>query len=274
MQTDSPSSPFSVTPIPVSRKFGKFDLSLIIEEALRRENIELQSGDILVISSKFAAMAEGRFVKLASVKPSRRARRLATQFDLEPSLAQLVIDESESILGGIKGFVLAVSKGILAPNAGIDRSNVPKGYAILYPKNPQKSIEKLHSKILLDLGLSRKEFNLGIVFSDSRVTPTRRGTIGIAIAVAGFDPVDDVRGSFDLFGNKLKVTILAVADEISSCAQLVMGEARESVPIALVRGCDVNFVRNEVTNRRSKLGMLIPHSDCLYIQGLKEPFRE
>ncbi len=179
--------------------------------------------------------------------------------------------ESETILGGIEGFALAVSKGILAPNAGIDRSNVPIGYAILYPSDPQKTADRLRDSLLRTISERNQPDNapsLGIVLSDSRITPTRLGTIGIAIAAAGFSPVQDFRGQTDLFGNRLRVTLRAVADELASAAQLVMGEAAESVPVVIVRGCKVSFGSSK------NLSMLIPYDQCLYIQGLMNRFRE
>lgn len=272
-KTINPFSRFTVIPVSSQRKFGKFDLARSVLKELDNQRLELRSGDILVVSSKFAAMAEGRVVKLGQVKLSEKARKLAKAYHIEPSLAQLILNESEAILGGISGFVLAVSKGILAPNAGIDRSNVPAGFAILYPKDPDAVAEKLRSKLLRHLQSIRKDrkaAKLGVVLSDSRITPTRMGTIGIAIASSGFDPVIDLRGFDDLFGNKLKVTVRAVADELASAAQLVMGEAAESVPIVVVRGCNANFNQDD---RESSLSMLISHEKCLYIQGLKNEFK-
>ncbi len=262
-----------VIPIRSEKRFGKFDLCTVIKSELEKQKVKLQSGDILVVSSKFAAMAEGRFVKLASVKVSRKARMLASRYHVDAPLAQLVLDESEVILGGIRGFLLAVSKGILAPNAGIDRSNVPDGYAILYPKNPHVSAERLRSHLLRRFHYSNMKFRLGVVLSDSRVTPTRLGTIGIAIAAAGFNPVMDFRGSTDLFGNTLKVTVRAIADQLASSAQLVMGEADESVPIVIIRGCKVNFTGEKAAHQDRDLSMIIPYEKCLYIQGLKNSFK-
>ncbi len=266
-------SRFSVIPVRSRRRLGKFDLARAVKGELKKQRVVLRSGDIVVVSSKFAAMAEGRFVELERINPSKKARMLAITYRIDPSLAQLILDESETILGGISGFVLAVSKGILAPNAGIDRSNVPLGFAILYPKHPQEVAERLRSSLLRNVRSRRKEARLGVVLSDSRITPTRLGTIGIAIAAAGFDPVIDFRGFSDLFGNKLKVTVRAVADELASSAQLVMGEAAESVPIVVVRGCKAEFVGDESAEKDGTLSMLISHEKCLYIQGLKNAFK-
>jgi coenzyme F420-0:L-glutamate ligase/coenzyme F420-1:gamma-L-glutamate ligase len=259
---------FSVIPIKSQKMFGSFHLGRTVANSIARSNEKLIEGDIVVVSSKFAAIAEGRFVDLRKIRPSNKARSLALRYDLDPSVAEIVINESEAILGGIRGFALAVSKGILAPNAGIDRSNAPHGYAILYPKDPSKTTQKLRTYLIaksLDLSKKKKKIaQLGVVLSDSRVTPTRLGTIGIAIAASGFKSVVDFRGKKDLFGNKLKVTVKAVADQISSAAQLVMGEASESIPIVIIRGYQAEFVDFE-----ESLSMTIPFNQCLYVQGLK-----
>ncbi|MHB1908107.1 MAG: coenzyme F420-0:L-glutamate ligase [Nitrososphaerales archaeon] len=249
-----------IYPVESERKLGRFDLGKYVLKQITNARLGLQDGDILVISSKFAAMAEGRFIRLSKVRPSRKTIKLAKRFSIDPKLAELVLQESDAILGGIPGFLLAVSRGIIAPNAGIDRSNVPKGHAILYPKDPNFTAEELFR--FLSRSTKRK---VGVILSDSRITPGRVGTIGIAIASSGFNPVEDERGKEDLFGNKLKVTMKAVADQIASAAELAMGEASESVPIALVRGYNVDF-------GGTAKSMIIPYSECLYIQGLKNSY--
>jgi coenzyme F420-0:L-glutamate ligase / coenzyme F420-1:gamma-L-glutamate ligase len=255
------SMPVTVIPVNATKKFGKFNLEQIVRESIRKRGEVLREHDIVVVSSKFAAMAEGRFVNLKSIKPSAEAIALSREYDLDPALAHLILSESEAILGGIKGFVLSVTNGILAPNSGIDRSNVPPNFAILYPRNPERTAKRLRTQLQFS---GRKHIqNLGVILSDSRITPARLGTIGIAIATSGFQPVEDFRGRKDLFGNTLKVTVKAVADEICSAAQLVMGEADESVPIALVRGY-------KCQESKRFLSTLIPHDQCLYVQGLSK----
>ena len=178
-----------------------------------------------------------------------------------------MLRESEEVLGGIPGFALAISKGILAPNAGIDRSNVPHGYAILYPQNPKRTVDQLRAYLERNSKTDiQGPLRLGVLLSDSRITPTRMGTIGIAIAASGFKPVIDFRGKKDLFGNELKVTLKAVADQLSSAAQLVMGEARESTPVVIIRGYNADM------DEEGSPSMTIDHEKCLYIQGLKNRF--
>lgn len=213
-----------VLPIHIGIKKSRFDLF----ESL--QGFGYKDKDVLVISSKFASMSEGAIVNLDEVRVSKKARILAAKCQMDEKMAELVLRESDYIVKGAPGFVLAIRDGMIAPNAGIDKSNVPKGYAILYPRHPFRTAQNLKQKFLSELGIS-----VGIVLADSRLMPTRIGTTGVAIACAGFEPVEDLRGKRDLFGNVLKVTFKAVADGLATMGVAVMGESDESTPAAVVR---------------------------------------
>lgn len=257
-----------VFPIRSERKDKKFPLGKTIETCIASEGLTLKQNDILVVSSKFAAMAEGRYTRLDSVKASKAALKLSERYQLNPGLSELIVRESDKMYGGIPGYVLASSQGILAPNAGIDRSNVGDGYAILYPKDASRACSKLWIYLVNSRNkVNRSGKNLGVILSDSRVMPGRFGTTGVAIASAGFEPVIDCRGKKDLFGNELKVTVRAIADQIASAAELVMGEADESTPIALVRGWQGKFAEGEFP-----LSTQIPIDKDLYVSGLRNFF--
>lgn len=217
-----------ILPISVKTQRSKFDLFENLRGFVYRHN------DVVVISSKFVSMSEGSIVKLSAVKVTKRANDLAIQNHMDARLAELVLRESDCILGGVPGFLLAIRDGMIAPNAGIDKSNVPKGYAILYPRSPFETAEILRLKFFVELGR-----RVGIVIADSRLMPTRIGTTGVAIGCAGFEPVDDQRGKRDLFGNILRVTLKATADSIATMGVAVMGESNESTPVAIVRGANV-----------------------------------
>lgn len=249
-------------PIRVTPKKNSFDLVKAILDSIDENGQSIKDGDILVISSKFVALSEGRVVKLSRVKPRSEAKMLAKKFHLPSPLAELVLREADEILGGAPGFILTAKEGALLANAGIDRSNVPKGYGMLHPKDPFHKAEQLRKKLLIRTGKK-----LGIVISDSRLMPTRRGTTGIALAVSGFEPVKDERGKRDLFGNVMKVTQRAIADDISAGAHLIMGEADEAIPIVIVRNTRIKMVDEPIDRRR----MGISHEECLYIRGLMKP---
>ncbi|HXW02634.1 MAG TPA: coenzyme F420-0:L-glutamate ligase, partial [Candidatus Nitrosotenuis sp.] len=159
------------------------------------------------------------------------------------------------------GFVLTSSDNILAPNAGIDKSNVKKGTVILYPDNPYLVAEQIRRKILLNFGVS-----VGVIIVDSRLMPTRIGTSGVAIACAGLEPVQDMRGQKDLDGNPLKVTLQATADNLATIANHKMGEGSESTPIAIVRNSGARLTARKI----SPTEMAISSDLCVYVRGFQE----
>jgi len=217
-----------ILPITIKTQRGRFDLFRSLQDFVYEHN------DIVVISSKFVSISEGALVKLSRIKVTKRAKDLASHNHMDSKLAELVLRESEFVVGGVPGFLLAIRDGMIAPNAGIDKSNVPKGYAVVYPREPFETAEKLRIKFLADLGI-----RVGIVIADSRLMPTRIGTTGIAIASAGFEPVEDQRGRRDLFGNVLRVTFKASADALATMGVALMGESNESTPAVVVRGAHV-----------------------------------
>jgi coenzyme F420-0:L-glutamate ligase / coenzyme F420-1:gamma-L-glutamate ligase len=245
-----------ILPISVPIKKGEFDLfdSIILSNFKFREN------DILIVSSKYVSMSEGSVMNLDKVKVGRKAKSLASEYHMSAKLAELTLREADYIYKGIPGFLLAVKNGVMAPNAGIDKSNVPQGFVVLYPSEPFKSAENLRRRFLVNLGIK-----VGVVIADSRLMPTRIGTIGVALASAGFEPVEDQRGKRDLFGNILKVTLKAVSDSIAAMGVAVMGEGSESTPIVVIRG-----IRVIATDRKlSWHDMAVDARQDIYIRGLQ-----
>ncbi len=246
-------------PIKAPAMDGVFNLYETIKKAVEDQREDILDNDILAISSKFIALSEGRIVKLDSVKVSQEAIRLSSVAHIPSSLAELILREADKIYAALPGFVLTIKYGVVVPNAGIDRSNVKRGLAILYPRNPAASAERLRLQILTDLGK-----RVGVVVTDSRLMPTRIGTIGIALAAAGFEAVSDERGKPDLFGNIMRVTKRALADDISAGASLVMGETSESIPIVIVRNSGLTIIDKPVDLE----DLVIEDSRCIFIRGL------
>jgi coenzyme F420-0:L-glutamate ligase/coenzyme F420-1:gamma-L-glutamate ligase len=241
-----------ILPIHIKIQRGRFDLfeSLLV--------FEYKHNDIIVISSKFVSMSEGSIIKLSKVKVREKAEDLATKSHMDARLTELVLRESEYVMKGVPGFLLAIRDGMIGPNAGIDKSNVPRGYAILYPRDPFETAERLKLKFLAELGK-----RVGIVIADSRLIPTRIGTTGVAIAIAGFEPVEDQRGRRDLFGNILRVTFKGVADAIATMGVAVMGESDESTPAAVIRGANVIWSDREFSWK----DMAVEPSQDIYLRG-------
>jgi len=145
---------------------------------------------------------------------------------------------------------------VLIPNAGIDRSNVPEGQAVLWPKEPFKSAEKIRKELMSEFDLDE----LGIVISDSHCQPLRMGTSGIAIGWAGFEGVKDERGAKDLYGREMLYTKIAAADNLASAANLEMGETDASIPFVLIRWAKVDFTDRPA----SAEDYFISPEECLY----------
>ena len=191
----------------------------------------LLDGDIIVLAESAVATAQGRVIALDSVTPSEEACTYAKQYEMDPALCELVIQESTEIVGGIPGFLLAMVEDTLLPNAGIDGSNAPAGHVVLLPEDPDRTAASIRADLEHAFHVS-----LAVLIIDSRTHPMRYGCSGVAIGCSGIQAVVDDRGREDLFGNHLEVTRRAVADNIASAAELLMGEADEAVPLVIVRG--------------------------------------
>ncbi len=250
--------PYSVYPVPTGLIRPDDDITGAILLSAR-ENVPggIQDEDIIVLAESAVATAEGRVITLGTVHPGPDAFRLAEQYMMDPRVVQLVIDESESIVGGIDGFILSMTHGTLLPNAGIDASNAPPGTVVLLPKDPDHSADVIRNTIETRTGKKT-----GVIIADSRTHAMRVGCSGVAIGVSGVQAIIDERGRTDLFGKVLHVTQRAVADNIASAAELVMGEADERTPAALVRGL---FLK---TGDYAGIETMVPE-DCLFMGTVK-----
>jgi len=237
------------------------DLCATIIDALSKNRARIGNGDILVISSKIVALTQGRIVELKKIIPSARAKALnKTQYGEkreDARFVQLVLNEADAVLPG--EMLLTLKDGILIPSAGIDRSNAPDGFVILWPKNPWDVAQKLLRSFCAHFGIKK----FGVVICDSHCTPLRLGVTGIAIAWAGFKGVEDIRGEKDIFGKKLKVTRKAVADNLSSAALVLMGEAAEKTPFVLIKNAPVKF-----TNKMQKHDEIFIEPDKCLFRGI------
>ena len=227
-----------IFPIKIAKKDEGFDLFRTIVES----KFQFLADDILIISSKFVSMSERSLIDLKKVKVGKRAKELALKFKMDERIAQVSLQESDYVVSGIPGFLLTINDGMIAPNAGIDKSNCPQGKIVLYPKASFKTANELRKKFLKKYGIK-----IGIVISDSRLMPTRIGCTGIAIGVSGFDPVDDERGKTDLYGKKLKVTFKATADCLATIGVFMMGESNESIPLVVIRGANVRETKRSLS---------------------------
>jgi coenzyme F420-0:L-glutamate ligase/coenzyme F420-1:gamma-L-glutamate ligase len=232
--TVAPVSFYALSDIPLVEPGD--DLAAVLTDALRRNGLGLVDGDILVIAQKIVSKAEGLYVDLDQVEPSDRARELAERLGKDPRHVEVVLSESEEIVKVGEHVIVAAHKlGFVMANAGIDESNISHGEngnrVLLLPRDPDGSAAELKRRLEDAFGVS-----IGVVINDSFGRPWRNGVVGVALGAAGVPSLLDRIGSKDLFGRTLKVTEIAVADELASAASLLMGQADEGLPAVLVRG--------------------------------------
>jgi coenzyme F420-0:L-glutamate ligase / coenzyme F420-1:gamma-L-glutamate ligase len=212
------------------------DLAAMTADALARAGVALCADDVLVFAQKVISKAEGRCIDLAEVVPSTEALDLARTVQKDARLVELVLRESRRVVRAAKDVLIVEHRlGLIMANAGIDQSNVADPasgeFALLLPEDPDASAARLRERLRTLTGCE-----LGIVVSDSFGRAWRVGTVGVAIGCSGFPATLDLRGQPDLFGRRLRVTVVGNADEIASAASILMGQASEGRPVILVRG--------------------------------------
>jgi coenzyme F420-0:L-glutamate ligase/coenzyme F420-1:gamma-L-glutamate ligase len=209
------------------------DLAALILEAVRGQGVDIEDGDVLVVTQKIVSKAEGRLVDLRQVEPSPRARELAARGRKDPRLVEVILGESRRIVRQERGVIICETKhGLVCANAGVDSSNVGGGVVSLLPQNPDRSAEGIRAGIQEKKGIS-----IAVIISDTFGRPWREGHTNVAIGVAGMSAMKDYVGQTDPHGHVLRVSTMAVADELAAAAELVM-EKLSRVPVAIVRGFD------------------------------------
>lgn len=218
----------------------------------------LKNNDVVAVASKIVSTCENRVLNLSEVRVSARAKQLAKGWDMDERLVSIVCDEADLVLGGAKGFLLTVKDGILTANAGVDLKNSPPGTATLWPKNPDVSARRLRRFLQ-----RTRRARVGVEIVDSRVTPLRLGTVGLAIGLSGFEPVHDEKAKPDLYGRKVRVTQSNIADDLAAAAHMLMGETMEQIGAVVMRNAPVRFESSE-DSRHTKLG----RQRCLILGNL------
>jgi coenzyme F420-0:L-glutamate ligase/coenzyme F420-1:gamma-L-glutamate ligase len=207
------------------------DMGSVLIESIQQKGLIIEDGDIVVLAESAVATGEGRLFDLNDVEVGQEALELGLKYAVDPREMELILGECDEIIGGVPGAVLTITKGNLSPNAGIDSSNAPPDCVVLLPKDPVSSADRIRKQLEGAFGC-----RLGVIVGDSRTQPMRLGCVGIALGCSGLRPVEDARGSKDLFGKELTITSKATADNLVSAVQLIMGEAGEGIPAVVVRG--------------------------------------
>jgi len=191
----------------------------------------IKEGDIIVIAQKIISKQEGRLIKLSTVTPSLLAEGISSQYQKDPRIIELILSESKRIIRMYNGTLIVESNnGFICANAGIDESNVEQGYATLLPMSSDVSAQNIRNSIL-----ERTQKHVAVIISDTFGRPFRMGQTNCAIGVSGLNPILDYAGTTDSFNNILRVTAIAIADELASAAELVMGKSLKC-PFVIIRG--------------------------------------
>ena len=211
------------------------DLPALLIAALRRMQIQLQDNDVLVVAQKVVSKAEGRLVDLKNVVPSARAIALGNEVNKDARLVEVILSETDEIIRKHRDvLIVADRRGFIMANAGVDQSNVAgedSDQVLLLPSDSDASAAALKTRL-------DREFaaDIGVVINDSFGRPWRYGVVGVALGAAGLPSLRSMVGMLDLFGRKLRVTEVALADEIAAAASLLMGQGAEAQPAVLLRG--------------------------------------
>jgi coenzyme F420-0:L-glutamate ligase / coenzyme F420-1:gamma-L-glutamate ligase len=208
-------------------------LYTLILKSLRESKQSLCDNDILVIAHKIVSKSENRIIDLRKIRPTSRSVAIAKEHGKDPRLVQLILNESKDILrisGGI--IIVETAHGLICANAGIDQSNIEQSsnYAALLPEDPDRSARKIKEALKKNTGK-----DTAIVISDTFGRPFREGQINVAIGISGLEPLKSYIGKTDMYRKKLRVTQIAIADELASAAELAMGKA-DRIPIVIIRG--------------------------------------
>lgn len=207
------------------------NLGKLICEYVREAGLGIHNQDVFVVAQKIVSKAEGRVVQLKDVEPSVFACRWAATHSKDPRLVEVVLRESRRLLRMERGLLIAETRhGFVCANAGVDTSNTAMGVVTLLPEDPDRSAAHIRQVLEKEFGVQ-----LAIIVSDTFGRPWREGLVNVALGVAGMGPFVDYRGQTDRFGRRLEITQMAVADELASAAELVMGKTK-GLPVVLIRG--------------------------------------
>ena len=246
---------FPVTGIPVIKEGD--DLALLVCQAAEKQGTPIQNGDVIVVTHVVVSRAEGNVVDLEAVTPSDFAKTVANTTGKDPRLVEVILRESRSIVRMSNGKLITETKqGIVCANSGIDQSNVPGNTVVApLPENSDRSAKRIKQKIR-----ELTTMDVAVIVSDTHGRPLRQGEINIALGTSGFEPLRDRRGEKDLFGYTIRIKRTAIADELASAAELVIGQTNEGVPVAIIRG--YSYPKSETANAKQ---MIRPPEEDLFV---------
>jgi len=207
------------------------DLAALVAREAERRNVRFEGGDVLVLAQKIVSKAEGRTVGLRTVKPTALAREWAPRLGQDPRLIEVVLRESRRVVRMTeRALIVETRHGFVCANAGVDRSNVPGEQVTLLPADPDASARRIAAGLRRRTGVA-----VPVIVSDTFGRPWRMGLVNVAIGSHGLRVLEDLRGTRDALGHRLRATIVSVGDELAAAAGLLMGK-KDGVPAVIVRG--------------------------------------
>ncbi|MFW9959490.1 MAG: coenzyme F420-0:L-glutamate ligase [Candidatus Thorarchaeota archaeon] len=209
------------------------NLAELILRTMENNRQNLRKGDVVVVAHTIVSIAEGKLVQSSDIIISSKAERLALSNDRKPQKIQTALNEADEIIREDPVLITRTKQGFITDMSGVDESNAPIGYYVLLPEDPDKSADEINKLIS-----KMKEFNVPVIIADTQGRPWRKGAVNLAIGVAGMSPFIVNAGQRDLYGRELKSSLVCIADELAAASELVMGQADEGIPVAIIRGVD------------------------------------
>jgi len=222
-------------------------LSKEIINGIESESIKIDDGDVIAVAQKIISKSENRYLDISQLSPSEEALTLSRKIDKDPKFIQAILNESKKVVRYRMGVLIVEHKlGFIHANAGIDTSNTDqeKDIVLLLPENPDNS-----AKMISESLSQHFQKNISVIITDTMGRPFRNGIVGFTIGSHNIECLLDERGKNDLFGNKLKVTQIGIADELAAAASLLMGQAAQKKPVVLIKGYEFN--QNNLSDSQS-----------------------
>ena len=233
------------------------NLATLIIESIKLNNINIEDGDVIIIAQKVVSKSENRYQNINDVIPTDEAIKLSQELKRDPGFMQIILDESSKIISTDKNVILVEHKlGFININAGLDRSNIDqkKNNVLLLPKDPSKSANNLQIDIAKETTKS-----ISVIITDSMTRPYRSGVTNFALASSNIQSLIDLKGEEDIYGNILKSTEIAIADELSAAAGILMGQGNDAKPVIIIKGFDRNkYSKNDAFD------LIVNEEDDLY----------
>ncbi|MFW9833757.1 MAG: coenzyme F420-0:L-glutamate ligase [Candidatus Thorarchaeota archaeon] len=207
------------------------DIPFLIDSTIEQSNETLKKGDIVVVTHSVISIAEGRLYRIDDIVVSKKAMEIAAKTGHEPKRIEVALQEAKEVLRESPILITKTHHGIITDFSGIDESNAPPDCFIALPTNPNETAKRISEFLTQSVG-----FKVPVIITDTQGRPWRKGAVNLAIGVAGMSPFIHNAGKEDIYGHELQGSLVCLADQIASSAELIMGQSDEGIPVVIVRG--------------------------------------